>query len=466
MKYIYVLALICSLFFSCREKKDKLYEAPPTNQSLVAEHFPLKFNIFYPTAELENWLNRKLEGVIMDKYIKRNNDSVRVVLTKSGKIGLYPIGDSVDVSFPIRIEIDADKEKKSGKIKKRRIEAEIEIFLNIKPDVNKEWNIISKSVLKDHRWLKEPKLEIGNSKIGIKFIIDHILKKEINSLTESLDKALEEKVNLKRGINRTWLNLQKPMPIGKPDSVQLYFKVDPKLVSGDIKVTNTGFRFEMLVHTRALVHSNADSINYSHALPPFSSLKKATEDSNKLDVLAKLPLTFINHELSPIVKGYSYKNLLLKLKIEDIKLRGSGNNIVLDLEVSGSTNGRVVLVGRPYFDNKTQTLSIKDLNYELDTDQIVVNILDKNLRKDLIKYVTQNVSLELGKHIDDMPKYLNESINQGSTSEKFSLNFQDIDLEDINYAITKTDLEILIRFKPKFDLSLKRLPVRKKLKIR
>lgn len=241
---------------ACTEEKKKIAEEPPLTDSLQAGYNTLYFTIFYPTADLEDWLNRKFARVIVDKDIPReqHKDSVRLIVTKPKKIRLKTVGDSVDVTFPLQVEIIADKERKSGKIRQRRVTGDLDLHLNIKPDVNRRWDIISKSVLKDHHWVKEPQLIIGNTEIGIKFILDHILKKELNTLTESLDKALEEKVNLKKGLNKTWMNLQKPMPILKKDTSLLYFKIDPQTVAGDIRVTRNGFLFKMAVKTRSLVH--------------------------------------------------------------------------------------------------------------------------------------------------------------------------------------------------------------------
>lgn len=468
-----IALLLILLFFgisliSCTEEKKEVAEAPPVTDSLQAGYNTLYFTIFYPTADLEDWLNRKFARVIVDKDIPReqNKDSVRLIITKPKKIRLKTVGDSVDVTFPLQIEVIADKERKSGKIAQRRVTGDLDLYLNIKPDVDRNWNIISTSSLKNHVWIKEPRLLIGSTEIGIKFILDHILKKELNTLTEALDKALEEKVNLKKGLNKTWTNLQKPMPILRKDSSLLYFKIDPLTVAGDIQVTRNGFLFKMAVKNRSLVHVDSLSLKKVRPLPPFHPLKTSLPDSNRLEVLATIPLSYINHELVNLLHAYKFENKVMKLTINDIKMRGSGEKIVLKLAVEGTAEGTVTVVGQPVYLADQRLLTIRELDYDLETDHLLVNLLDKNLKENLLSYLSEKVILDVGKYINDLPEYLNNTINQGRSGDKFHLNFDEIVIEGIEYLVNENDFQILLKCRPRFDISLKRLPVKKQLKIR
>lgn len=466
MKHLILLLVACTLL-GCNSEKKNIAEAPPLTDSLDVQHNTLYFTIDYPTKDLEDWLNRKFDKVIVDKDIPRDNkDSVRIVITKPNKIRLNIVGDSVDVLFPLQIEVIADKEKKSGKIKERRVTGDLDLHLNIKPDVNAQWDIIAKSVLKNHEWKKKPTLRMGNTEVGVKFILDHILRKEVNTLTENLDKALEEKVNLKKGINKTWQNIQKPMPIVKQDSSLLYFKIDPTGIAGDIKVLKSGFLFKLAVGTRALVHVDSLTLSGGKPLPPFRKLGKFLPDSNRLEVLAKIPLRYINHELVDLLLPYDFQNKVMKLTVKNINMRGSQEKIVLGLGVDGTAEGQITIVGQPVYHADRRILSIKELDYDLESDNVMVKLLDKNLKENLLSYVQEKVVLDVGKYVTNLPEYLNNTINQGRTADKFHLNFEEIQVEDLTYVINEDELQIKLRCKPKFDLSLKRLPVKKKLKIR
>ena len=469
MKITLLLLIVIGItFLGCSESQKKLVESPPLTDSLQAGYNTLNFTIFYPTYDLEDWLNRKLAHVIVDKQIAReqNKDSVRLIITKPKKIRLKTVGDSVDVVFPLHIEIIADKERKSGKVAQRRVTGDLDLHLNIKPDVDIDWNIVSTSILKSHSWVKTPRLIIGNAEIGIKFILDHILNRELNTLTEALDKALEEKVNLKRGLSRTWARLQTPMPIRHQDSSLLYFKIDPRQVAGDIQVTRKGFLFRMAVNNRALVHVDSLSLGQIRPLPPFRNLGTYRPDSNRLEVLATVPLEYINRELIRLLRPYKFENNIMKLTVSDIQMQGSAEKILLKLTVNGTAEGTITVVGQPAYLADQRLLTIRDLNYELETDHPLVNLLDKNLKTHLLNYVRERVILDVGQYITDLPEYLNNTINQGESGDKFHLIFDEIAIENIEYLVNENNFQILLKCRPKFEISLKRLPVRKQLKIR
>ncbi len=469
MKITLLLFFLLSIsFLSCTEEKNEIAEAPPLTDSLQAGYNTLYFTVSYPSADLEDWLNRKFARVIVDKDIPReqNKDSVRLIITKPKKIRLKTVGDSVDITFPLQIEVIADKERKSGKITERRVTGDLDLYLNIKPDLDRNWNIISTSTLKNHLWINEPRLQIGSTEVGIKFILDHILRKELNTLTQALDKALEERVNLKRGLNKTWTNLQKPMPIVQKDSTLLYFKIDPQAIAGRIQVTRQGFLFKMAVRNRALADMDSLSLATVRPLPPFQSMGTFLPDSNRLEVVSSIPLSHLNRELAGILRPYKFEKGGLQLTIRDIKIRGSAEKIVLELTVEGSAEGIVTIVGQPVYIPEKQLFTIRDLDYSLDSDHLLVNLLDKNLKDHLLAYVSEKVILDVGAYIDHLPDYLNNTLNQGRSGDKFHLNFDEIAIESISYLVNETDFQILLKCRPKFDISLKRLPVKKQLKIR
>ena len=454
--FLSVILMSCS-----KEEKEKIIEAPPLTDSLTTGYHTLYFTIFYPSSDLEDWLNRKLARVVVDKMIPReqNKDSVRLIITRPKNIRLKTVGDSVDITLPLEIEVIADKERKSGKVASRRVMGELDLFLNIKPDLDRNWNIRSTSTLKDHLWISQPRLQIGNAEIGIKFLVDHILKKELGNLTDAL-----EKVDLERGLNRTWSNLQKPMPISYQDSSRLYFAIDPKTIAGDIQITPGGFAFRMAVKTRSLVQ--VDSVAGKRHLPPFQRLKTFQPDSNRLEVLATIPLTQLNRELTRLVESYAFENAAMHLTLKGIEMKGSGDKIALHLDVEGTAKGTVTVLGKPLYLPQERLLTIQELNYELETDQLLLRLLNKTLKDNLLNYVSQKVILDVGKYVDSLPAYLNNTINQGRTGDKFYMNFDEIVLEDISYVVNETDFQIKLLCRPKFDISLKKLPVKKQLRIR
>lgn len=460
-----LIILAIAVFTGCTPKDHSLREVSSGAADMTARSQRLWFPVFYPVEELEDWLNRKFDRVIADTFIPFKNDSILLTVSKPGRIQLVMTGDSVNVLFPLEVEIIDDREKKSGKKIYRRITGALNLYLNIRPDVSPEWEISTRTVLKGYEWKERPRLETGRLKIGVKFIADYLLRNELGDLTVALDDALREKVDLKKGISRTWMNLQRPMPVYHSGSDTLWFRIEPDSLWGDIKGNQNGLVFNLAVDARARVQRDTTRFSTYKPLPDFRPLMQMQEDSNTLEILAAIPLEMINRQLRTVGREYSSSRRLAFPEISDLKMRGHGKKVAFDLQAEGSTPVTLTIVGTPEYDTKSRTLVIARPDYDLNTDHRVLNAVDKRFRDGILRYLEKKAILDIGEYMNDLPGFLNGTVNEGNHSDKFQLLFSEIEVKDILHATNDSELLIWLSCKPRFEITLKKLPVKKKVKI-
>lgn len=459
------IVLISAVFAGCNPKDRSLQETGIGTAGMTARSQRLWFPVFYPVEELEDWLNRKFDRVIADTFIPFKNDSILLTVSKPGRIQLLMTGDSVNVLFPLEVEIIDDREKKSGKKIYRRITGALNLYLNIRPDVSPEWEISTRTVLKGYEWKERPRLETGKLKIGVKFIADYLLRNELGDLTGALDEALREKVDLKKGISRTWMNLQRPMPVYHSGSDTLWFRIEPDSLWGDIRGNQNGLVFNLAADARAQVYHDTTRFSAYKPLPYFRPLTQMQEDSNALEILAAVPLEMINRQLKRVGKEYSSSRRMAFPEISDLRMRGHDKKVAFDLQTGGSTPVTLTIVGTPEYDTKSRTLVITRPDYDLNTDHKVLNAVDKRFRDGILRYLEKKAILDIGEYMNDLPGFLNGTINEGNHSDKFELLFSEIEVRDIRHAANDSELLIWLSCKPRFEITLKKLPVKKKVKI-
>lgn len=459
------IMLMAAVFLGCNSKDQNLRETHTGTADMVARSHRLWFPVTYPVKELEDWLNRKFDRVIADTFIPFKNDSLSLTVSKPGRIQLFMTGDSVNVLFPLEVEIIDEREKKSGRKIYRKVTGALNLYLDIKPDVSPNWEIRTRTVLKGYEWKERPRLETGGLKIGVKFIADYLLRNELDDLTQELDDALREKVNLKKGISRTWISLQKPLPVYRLDSATLWFGIEPDSLWGNIKVSPDGLVFNLAVDARARVHRDSAQFSPYKPLPDFRPLRQMQQDSNTLEILATIPLEVVNRELKRLGREYSSGSRLAFSEIIDIKMRGHGKKVAFDLQTGGNTAAALTVVGTPAYDAESRTLVVTNPDYDLDTDHKVLNALDKGFRDGILRYLEKRAVLDIGEYMNDLPGYLNGTINKGDHSDMFQLLFSEIEVKDIRHATHESELLIWLSCKPRFGITLKKLPVKKKVKI-
>lgn len=459
------ILLMSVIALGCSSKDQSLRETHAGTMDMTARSQRLWFPVFYPVKELEDWLNRKFDRVIADTSIPFKDDSLSLRVSKPGRIELLMTGDSVNVLFPLEVEIIEDREKRSGKKVYRRITGALNLFLNIHPDVNPNWEISTRTVLKGYQWKERPRLETGGIKIGVKFIADYLLRNELDDLTRALDDALREKVDLKKGISRTWINLQKPLPVYHSDSAMLWFRIEPDSLWGDIKGNADGLVFNLAVDARARVHSDSTQFSSYKPLPDFRPLMQMQEDSNTLEILATIPMNVINRQLKQLGKEYASGRTPAFPEISDIKMKGQGRKVAFEVQTGGSTPAALTVVGTPEYDTKNRVMLITRPDYDLDTDHKVLNAVDKRFRDGILRYLERKATLDIGEYMYELPGFLNAAVNEGNHSDKFRLLFSEIEVKDIRHAINESELLIWISCKPRFEITLKKLPVKKKVRI-
>ncbi|MCY1375199.1 hypothetical protein D9M69_625940 [compost metagenome] len=152
-------------------------------------------------------------------------------------------------------------------------------------------------------------------------------------------------------------------------------------------------------------------------------------------------------------------------EISDITMRGYGKKVAFDLQTGGSTPVTLTVVGTPEYDPENRVLVITHPDYDLDTDHRVLNAVDKRFREGILRYLEMKAILDIGEYIDHLPEFLNGTINEGNHSDKFQFLFSEITAENIRYAANESEFLIWLSCKPRFEITLKKLPVKKKVRI-
>lgn len=456
MRFSALLFLV--LVLGCRREAPRYQEVNYGAAEREAHFRTLWFPVYYPLEELEDWLNRKFDRVIADTYVPFKGDSLLFTVKKPGRIGLFVAGNSVDVVFPLEIEITEDREGKDGRKIYRQVSGGLTLYFNIRPNVSSEWEILTTTTFQGYNWTRRPRLEIGGFKLGVKFIADYLLRNELEDLPQQLDEVLREKVNLKNAIGRTWYKLQKPFPLYAADSTTLWFKIDPDQLWGDIHVGRKGLLFQLAVNTRALVHSDSTRFSSYRPLPDFQPLATMQPDSNRLEVRVAIPLQVVNHVLKRLAGEFRGPRV-----ISDIKIRGLGQKLALDLQVAGSST--ITVVGTPQYDRHQGTLLITRPDYDLESEHKVLNAVDKRFREEILRYLDKKVLLDIRAYADNLPQFLNSTLNEGNHANQFELYFSSIEVENMYHATEQSELLIWFSCKPQFEITLKKLPAKKKVRI-
>ena len=296
-RFLQVILILCVLLIvsSCKTIKPDRPAESYTGEKIELQpsliNVPLDMNI----SDLETLLNKQLNGLIYESdNIDKDNYAVKAWKKENIKIGLD--GNTLAYRIPLKLWIKAGfKVSKFGFGISDYHEINAEIALNFKTalTLNPDWTVTSITTTDGYEWLSTPVVKVGPVDIPITFIADRILKSNQKTINSAIDKAVQEKLELKKYMQDAWITLQKPVKVN--DEYNIWLRVTPQ----DIQSTPISGKAGKLRHIIGIKSITEAFIGGEPAYTPNNKLpnlkiQNTLNDDFLVNLVADLPFTKAN----------------------------------------------------------------------------------------------------------------------------------------------------------------------------
>jgi hypothetical protein len=147
---------------------------------------------------------------------------------------------------------------------------------------------------------------------------------------------------------------------------------------------------------------------------PFPQLKIASpSDAFHVALEGQLDFDSASKQVAAQLVGRKYPFLDNKywIKIEKASVYGTGDVAVVQLGISGDLNGTIYLTGTPQYDSGTDILTVPNLDYSLDTKNILAKVADWLLHARFQDSIAQQAHWSLGGRIGALKGQLESALN-------------------------------------------------------
>jgi len=379
-----------------------LYASEPEEKRSVL-HIPIELNI----SNLEQTLNEELQGVLFNDNSFEDGDNMRIKATKLDKIGFKADNKAISFSLPLALVIQYN----AGILGILDAKGDITLDLKTEYKIQPDWSIVTKTEISGYRWLKRPVLQVGSINLPIGSLVDLVLNKTKKTIGREIDDVIKDYLGLNRVIQDTWDMMFQPLLVSPEYSAWLQF--NPTTIG----MTPVG------------IVNNALSTTIVIEAMPLVSIGPRPEDKETLQLP---PLTFYNalapgielylntsvnwEEAERIAKenimGETYTSGKRKVTIQDLKLYGTKDSkVVINTRLSGSYNGSIYLTGTPEFDQSTNKIKIKDLDFTLETRNFLAKGGAWLLRTTIKNRIQDNLNFFLKYNLEEMKNMLQSELN-------------------------------------------------------
>ncbi|GCC51905.1 DUF4403 domain-containing protein [Chryseotalea sanaruensis] len=419
---------------------------------------------------LEEIINNKITGTFVKQWIEvnENHDSLYIELTKKSKIKIRWINNSLHYSFPLHLEGKFIKHIGKNIRLKNETPVALEVVLDMVTQLSfaNDWSLNSSTKLKQVIWKKEPVLRVAFININLRKRLDKFLEENNGVLTSIVDREISNVIDTKAILEKLWLDIQKPIIINNIKQV-VWLKHSAQDLA--VNLLQDGKYLGLDVRLLTNVRVVADSIDMpatTQILPPYQHLSEK-KDSIEIFLLASTSFDLINRILNEELKGKVISSNGYSTTIKGVNTYATDDGLAVKLDVRGDADGSIYMRGRPSYDTLNATLSIKDFDFDVDSENALLHSADWLLHEDALKFVEEEFSLNLSPILAALPEVIQNATEKGKSADKLELFLTSLDVQPQQLLLTKNNVQLLLKVKGKAVIGLqKEVFAKKKQKTR
>lgn len=425
---LFVLGIVLA-FQACSSTSTLTATAPPATTATAPTYQPRLSSISIPVAiplsAIEDKLNQELQGVLY-KDDNLDDDNVAVTVLKKGRMTISAERDKIYFSIPLQVYAKGrwkwDPCKVCPSINKTEDTSfDMVVKTESRFGLSEDYKINTITSGSFEWGNTKPYIELGPLKIGLARFVEPALKQQMNLIARQLDQEIQSRLNIRQYVADTWTRMQQPVKLD--NNLNAWLRVEPQEVRMAPLYAHNGS-----LHTRlgitSYIHVTTDGkpqAQINHTLPRLI-LDNRMQDDIQIGLTATVPYTHASSMLQQQVRNqtYTFEDGKSQVTVKDAAITPSGEQLVLMLDVDGKTKaglftkklvGKIYLRGTPYYDPETASIRLRDIDYDLDTKDMLLSTaswLAKNKFKEMIQ---SEVSIPVQSQLTDVRTMLQHTLD-------------------------------------------------------
>ncbi len=403
-----------------------------------------------PMAQLENKINGAINGLLYeDSSMKDNgNDNLMIKVWKRSDISIQAEGELFKINVPLKVWARAALDLSEyglniGDTKETNFELNLNFITKI--GVGEDWQVVSQTSGNGFEWIKKPKIKIGFFEISVASFLGDVIDHQQEEVSNMLDQQISRELDIKKHVQKAWNQMQDPMLVSKEHDA--WMKITPQ----DVKLTGLYGQGGVVKANIGITGTTATHVGgrpAKAAYEPLAQLQVSDQVNNDFTIGL---IGEITHERAKqllaenfVNKTLTFNNEKKEVTITSIDLYGSGENIVIQAGLKGDIDGVIYLSGQPYYNEEDQTLSIGNLDYDLNTKNRLAKTASWFAKSRFLKQMEDAFKLPLGKEIEEAKNMIRNNFDHQKIGEGIFLDGKLRDFSPSEVYITPQSIVAVI----------------------
>jgi hypothetical protein len=410
-------------------------------------------------ADVERQINAQVTGLIYeDNSLDDNNkDQFMAKVWKRGTIIVNAEDSLFHFTVPLRIWAKAGVSV-LGLTQYKETEFEIDLRFKTKFALDADWSVNTQTEADGYGWVRRPTVSVIGINVPITNLVSRMIDKNLGTITKTLDQQIRRNVDLRTAVLNVWNTLRTPYLIS--EKYRTYLQVVPK------RILMTPLRFEGRM-LRATIGIDGFTLTTTGAKPdvrPVVSLPDLTvvpqvKDDFQIGLLSEVSYPEAARLAAEefIGKQFSFSDNRYTITMTSIDLYGQNDYLIIKAGLKGTITGDIYLRGRPYYDAGSQTISLKDLKYDLDTKNVLQRSASWLLQGTFARTLEKQLTIPVGSYIADMQKLLQERLKNNQLTKGVLINGQITEIRPDQVYLTPTALIAVVNARGRLDVKVEGL---------
>ena len=440
--------IYCLFIFS--QSSISVYTLPKIKSNIILP-------VSLPVSEINNLINQSVKGVLYEdqSYTDNNNDQFKVRVEKQGNIAIKALSNNrLMISVPLKIWA----EKGYGTLGYYMYQdTNFNLIMNFITSLaaTPDWKLNTKTTTAGFVWTQKPVLDYGKVKIPIASFIESVLKEQQNKFTTVIDQQIKSQFNLQPQLVMAWNQFSKPINVSQEYNTWLKISpqntyMTPLQVFQDKIKTTVGIDLfsETFVGKMPLPTKDVTSIPNFVVKPDLQNIFNLQTTANiSFDEATKIARQqFLNKEF-PL---NSEKN---KVKVDDIKVYGEKENIVIEVKTQGGVTGTAFIKGKPAYDVQSHKIVLTQTDFNLKTKNFFQKALTVLFEGKIRKMIEKDYGIQLLDIENSSKKSLMESFNK-EYYKGIRLQGNVIELKPTQFLISESYITVVIDTKAQLQMNI------------
>lgn len=433
---IYLLLLFLSLLSCTPTQKILALKPEPNNSSPLVNEYAVSaiaMPITIQIKDIENQTNKLLKGLIYeDNNITDDNYTVKV--WKKVPITLINNGGKIETVLPLKALV-------KYRIGTNKLGIDIyntkEINLDGKVTLSSEvalnnWKLQTKTELQSLDWIQSPTMLVAGKNVPITYFINPAIKLFKTKIERNIDEAIKKSMDFKSNVLDALETICIPKQIN--EEFNTWLQIAPIVLQS----TAATLRNQSIEMTMGL-KCNIETIVGAQPVSKFDRSKILLSPVSKInnEVEANIVAVSKYADASQVINN-NFRNQTFgdggkKVTVKNVEIWHKDAKLVVALELNGSLNGTIYLVGLPTYNPQTKEITFEKLEYTLDTKNKLIKTASWLASGTILKKLQQNCKYSIKSNLEDAKKGLLQYLSNYAPMPGVFVNgtINDIDFQKI-----------------------------------